>query len=143
MSRVQETIIVWVYCSHSVSEIAIKLIIKLIEYLASAHSGRPKDYKTEIYQEKLYWTIAEEYMKQEEQLIADETGESLIPSIAKTRCGSEAVKFGRGKHFLDIIQLVNQPYKFVNIPFFGVEGAHPSDLICPFIPNMKRHQILQ
>jgi hypothetical protein len=48
------------YGSHSVSEIAIKLI----EYLARAHSGRPKDYKTEIYQEKLYWTIAEEYMKQ-------------------------------------------------------------------------------
>ncbi len=48
------------YGSHSVSEIAIKLI----EYLARAHSGRPKDYKTEIYQEKLYWTIAAEYMKQ-------------------------------------------------------------------------------
>jgi hypothetical protein len=48
------------YGSQTVSEIAIKLI----EYLARAHSGRPKDFKTEIYQEKLFWTIAEEYMKQ-------------------------------------------------------------------------------
>jgi hypothetical protein len=48
------------YGGTNVSDIAIKLV----EYLARAHSGRPKDFKTEIYQEKLYRIIAGDYVKQ-------------------------------------------------------------------------------
>ncbi len=48
------------YGGTNLSDIAIKLV----EYLARAHSGRPSDFKTEIYQEKLYSIIAGEYVKQ-------------------------------------------------------------------------------
>lgn len=48
------------YGGTNVSDIAIKLV----EYLARAHSGRPKHFKTEIYEEKLYGIIAGEYVRQ-------------------------------------------------------------------------------
>lgn len=48
------------YGGTNLSDIAIKLV----EYLARAHSGRPSDFKTEIYQEKLYGIVAGEYVKQ-------------------------------------------------------------------------------
>lgn len=48
------------YGGTNVSDIAIQFVA----YLARAHSGRPKDFKTEIYQEKLYKIIAGAYVKQ-------------------------------------------------------------------------------
>ena len=48
------------YGATNVSEIAIKLV----EYLARAYSGRPRDFKTEIYEEKLYGIIAGNYVRE-------------------------------------------------------------------------------
>ncbi|GAB3284462.1 hypothetical protein GCM10027347_61450 [Larkinella harenae] len=45
--------------SHNISEVTFRLI----DFLAHARSNKPKDGKTEVYEEKLYYKLAEDWMK--------------------------------------------------------------------------------